>query len=268
MAYSKLNQSSPWVTHLQSKRYFKNNQSIVFSLRAPEKVKSFSSAWLDIRVANGDKTTGIGITITSDELNWLGHYMLQALTADFKDQFYIENEVKENRTISFGHHNKNDYEYVKCSIKPHKNLKTYCICFPRNELENILMEIRNYRRVFRFSNIRQTKEMGDTPIIFFMFSAASNHPIFTLANPPISLPAFLERIAKSDILLQRFNKALTLIGHPGNLKSDDLLNMDISDTTWKICDALRAYDTTMGVTKNEVTLTKHSNFLFTNVQLK
>ena len=260
-------QQTPWITHLQTKHHFKTNQSIVFSIRAPENVKSFSSSWIDIRVANGDTITGIGITITSDELNWLAYYLLQAIKADFNVPFQIQEEIKDNRTFTITHCKKKNYEYIKCSIKPHDKPKTYCICFPRNEIEAILMEIKNYRRIFRFSHyFAFCKSFADLPIIFFMLAAASNHPIFTLAEPQMSLPAFLEYIARSDILLARFNKALTFIGHPGNYKSTDLLSMEISDETWKICDSLRAYDTVMGATKNEVALTKHSDFLFKHVQ--
>lgn len=253
-----------WITHLSTTMYLKADQNIHFSLRDKKEAKSFNKSWLDIRVYKDGVATGIGITVSSTEVTWLSHNTFEATEADFSEPM-TTSEYFGKRTLTYEHCTKNNYEYIKISVQKDSNAKICRLCIPRKDLEEFLNHLRSYRCLFKYSNFYDSAKMlWEKKIILIMVSAASTHPCFTLDSPPPGIDTILNTITSSNILLPRFIKALQFLGfsNASELKLDEI---KFNDGELELAKAFRAQDSTMGATKNELILTRHSIFLFKHV---
>ena len=254
-----------WITHLSSIMPLKKTQHIQFSIRESQVCTSFSKAWLDIRICEDGKPTGIGMTINSEELIWISRQISDSIGADFNEGGSTQVEFGK-RALACERLKSKNYEYLKITLT-NKQFKVYRICFGKDTLQELLVVLGNYRRVFRFSSFYLSAASAwKRNIVIAMLAAASRHSCFAsydIGTTVLEVTNIKNKIAMNGALLPRFNKALKFLGYP-SFTSSDLVSFQLSAEEKKLANSFRYLDSTMGATENELTLTRHSEFLFNN----
>lgn len=154
---------------------------------------------------------------------------------------------------------------MKISVQKEASSKIQRLCIPKTEIEPFLRQLGNYRRLFKFTKFYDSVKLTwEKRIILIMVAAAANHPCFSMESPQPEIDTIFKNLTTNDVLLARFMKALQFFGY---LITDQQKIKEIEMTTedWNLAKALRYQDSTMGASKNELLLTRHSIFLFTNV---
>ena len=248
---------SKWISHISSSHQLFNKDSIVFSLRNKEDAILFNKSWLDIRVHKDGVATGIGISINAEELGWMSQKVFRLIN-DHSDSNLMTFETNNGeRKLTFEICSAKTYNYTKISVET--AAKTYRICFPKSDLPDILVQLINYRRLFKFSEVAQ--KIDSKILIKTMIAAAVRHPFFMDKE----LKDIKTEIETVDTLEARFKKALDFFGYH---MEGSLSDVTFDEDDWLHIKAIHLRNAFMGATENEIKLVIHADFLFKQAQIE